>query len=198
MIPKLNIVSTFAALVLFFLPWIDIQCSNRTMATQSGVQTIYGGSTISKELDGFPENGKMKNTSSNKDESMGVSILVGVAFTAVIAAFCAALLVFRGMQGVSSHTVGILCAAALVAISLQLMIGFPVRGKLSESMAEPAKSQFATDPFAGAGASMAAAMIQVRHLPSLYLELLALGIPTLIAANGMLDKFKKTEKAEDA
>jgi len=198
MIPKLNIASTFAALVLFFLPWIDIQCSNKTIATQSGVQTIYGGSTISKELEGFADKGKMRNTTSNKEESMGVSILVGVAFTAVIAAFCAALLAFRGMPGVSSHAVGILCAAALVSISLQLMIGFPVREKLSEDMAKPAKSQPSEDPFAGAGASMAAAMIQVRHLPSIYLELLALGIPTLIAANGMLDKFKKTGKAEDA
>lgn len=191
MIAKLNLVSTLAALVLFFLPWIDIQCSNRTVATQSGVQTIYGGSTISKELNGHSETANRKNASPNQDESLGFSIWVGAAFLALIAAFFAALLVFRGFREISPHVVGGLCMIALIAISIQLMIGFPVRDKLSDGMTEPTTRQSAEDPFAAAGAGMAAAMFQVRHSPALYLELLALGIPTLIAANGLLDKFKK-------
>ena len=34
--------------------------------------------------------------------------------------------------------------------------------------------------------------IQVRHLPSLYFMLVALGIPTLILANGWIDRMKRS------
>lgn len=32
---------------------------------------------------------------------------------------------------------------------------------------------------------------QVRHLPALYIELIMLGLPTLVLANGLIDKLKK-------
>ena len=36
---------TIAALVLFFLPWIDISCQSKTIATQSGFQMLRGDYT---------------------------------------------------------------------------------------------------------------------------------------------------------
>lgn len=47
---------------------------------------------------------------------------------------------------------------------------------------------------AGIEESMAAAMMmnfQIRQLPALYIELIMLGLPTLILANGLIDKMKK-------
>ena len=39
---------------------------------------------------------------------------------------------------------------------------------------------------------------QIRHLPSLYITLVMLGFPTLILANGLLDKLKKPSSEESA
>ncbi len=58
MIQKLNIGTTLAVLVLFFLPWIDIQCSQKSFATQTGIQTIYGGGSPSEEMKAFAGGGE--------------------------------------------------------------------------------------------------------------------------------------------
>jgi hypothetical protein len=38
---KINLVTALAALLLFFLPWIDFQCCGKSMATPTGIQTIH-------------------------------------------------------------------------------------------------------------------------------------------------------------
>jgi len=196
MILKLNIVTTVSALVFFFLPWTDIQCSSKSVATQTGIQTIYGGGSPSAEMRDMSKNQNGVKNGNKKDDSMGVSVLVGIALVAVIGAVVAAFMMFRGDQSLPANAVGVLCATAFVAIAIQCMVGFPVQRKLSESMAEATKTKPATgDPFEGVGAGMATAMmmnVQVKYLPMLYLELLALGIPTLVLANGILDRLKKS------
>ena len=191
MIPKINLVSSLAALALFFLPWIDIQCSNKSFATQTGVQTICGKGTTSKEFDA----GKSQSSSSSdKDESMGYSILAGVALIAVVAAVVCSFLLIRGTAGLPRDLVGMLCAVAFAALAGQMMLGFPVKGKIDESMSESVKRGNNGDPFAGAGIAATMMMnIQVNYLPAIYCELFALGVPTLILANRLLDKLKKAE-----
>ncbi len=191
MTAKLNIVSSLAALALFFLPWIDIQCSNRSMATQSGFQIITGEGTVSKELDRTSRIGGRTRGSSSKDDSMGVSFLLGIALLAVAGALVVSILIFKGTSGIHPDAAGILCATALVIIVIQMAVGFPVMQKMSEDAPRDSGRQSANDPLGAAGAEMAASMFQVRTLPGFYLELLALGIPTLILGNSLLDKIKK-------
>ena len=196
MIQKLNIGTTLAALVLFFLPWIDIQCSQKSMATQTGIQTIYGGGSPSEDMKAFAEkNGQMKSGGGKNDESMGYSPLVAIALLAVLSAVVISFKALRSREEPKTNLVGILCATALVLISAQMMIGFPVKKNLGKSMAESSKTERSGDPMDDLGSGMATAMmmnIQICHLPALYIELLMLGLPTLVLANGLLDKIKKT------
>ena len=122
---KINLVTALAALVLFFLPWIDIQCSGTSMATQSGVQIIYGGGSPSqemKDLDGKDGSGKEDQS---KQESMGFAPLVGLALLAVVGAVVAAFAAIRS-PAPRGNLPGILCAVALGLIALQMSIGFPM------------------------------------------------------------------------
>ena len=189
---KINLVTALAALVLFFLPWIDIQCSGTSMATQSGVQIIYGGGSPSQEM---KDMGEKDQDGGSDSESMGYAPLVGLAFLAVIGAVVAAFAAIRSAEPGSGNLPGVLCAVALGLIALQMSLGFPVKKKLGEELSAQGQAEHrAGDPLAEVGESMAQAMmmqIQVRHLPSLYFMLVALGLPTLILANGLIDRMRK-------
>lgn len=195
MIQKLHIVTTLAALVLFFLPWIDIRCSQQSFATQTGFQTIYGGGSVSGAMEGFAEeSGQAKAERENSDESLGFSPLVALALLCVIGAVVMSFIAFRSGEAKQSNLVGALCAAALVLISAQMMIGFPAKKAVGKGMAEMSKTQTSGDPMDEMSKGMAQAMmlqIDVRHLPALYFALAMLGLPTLVLANGMLDRLKK-------
>ena len=202
MIAKLNIVSTLAALALFLFPWLDIQCSAKSFATQSGIQTVYGGASPAKDLRNFSDSlpsssdgkSRIEIDKQRKKEAIDPSILAGIALLAVIGAV---ILSFRNfISGRNSNAVGILCVVALIALVIQMMAEFPIRSGLAEAMARDSGSARSNDSFADAGnefARMLLLQIQVRYLPAFYLELLALGIPTLVLANSLLDKLKKRD-----
>ena len=197
MFKKIRFSSSLAALFLFALPWLDIQCSEKSMATQSGFQVIYGGGSASDEMKALGDDTKTESASKSPD-SMGFSPLIALAFVAVVAAvWFSYLALFQGSEA-AVRLSSILPAVALGLISLQIMIGFPAKKKIIESMSKGAsesqKSQSIDDPFSGLGESMASAMmmnIRVKTAPALYLELLALGIPTLLLVNSLIDKHKK-------
>ena len=195
MIQKLNIGTTLAALVLFFLPWTDIRCSDKSLATQTGIQTIYGGGSPSADMEAFEKEQSEKSAGEKMGESMGYAPLVAIALLAVIGAVVAAFISLRSDNEAHKTMVGIFCAVALALLAAQMMIGFPAKKKLGESMAGASKEQsHGDDPMAGVGEGMAAAMMmnfQVRHLPALYIEVIMLGLPTLVLANGLIDKLKK-------
>jgi hypothetical protein len=195
MIQKLQIGTTLAALVLFFLPWIDIRCSQQSIATQTGVQAIYGGGSASEGMKAFgDESGGKAPGEAIKDESMGYSILLALALLGVIGAVVVSFTALRTGDERQSNLVGILCAAAFVLISIQMMIGFPVKEELGRSMAEASKNESSGDPMGGLSDGMAGAVmmqIDVKHLPSLYFTLVMLGVPTLVLANSLLDRMRK-------
>ena len=167
------------------------------MATQSGFQVIYGGGSASDEMKALGDDTKTESASKSPD-SMGFSPLIALAFVAVVAAvWFSYLALFQGSEA-AVRLSSILPAVALGLISLQIMIGFPAKKKIIESMSKGAsesqKSQSIDDPFSRLGESMASAMmmnIRVKTAPALYLELLALGIPTLLLVNSLIDKHKK-------
>lgn len=198
MIQKPNIGTSLAALFLFFLPWIDIQCSGNSFATQSGIQTIYGGGSVTDEMKAFgEENGQIKSNKAEQDESMGYPPLVALAFLAVAGAVVVSFKALRSGDEPQTNLAGILCATALGLITAHKMIGFPVKKNLGKSLAEASKTETSDNPMHGLGKGMAEAMmlqIQVRHRPALYIELILLGLPTLVVANGLIDKLIRVDR----
>ena len=197
MIQKLHLGTTLAALVLFCLPWLDIQCSSKSFITQTGLQTIYGGGSPAPELEAFAkEQGRDKTLGKQGDDSMGYSPLVALALLAVLGAVGASFVAFRSPNsGPRESSAGMLCAIAFALIAAQMMIGFPAKKSVGKNMAESSKKENHGSPMGEQELGIATAMmmeIQVRYLPALYIELIMLGLPTLILANGLIDKLKKT------
>lgn len=192
---KIRVGTSLAALFLFALPWIDIQCSEKSMVTQTGFQVIYGGASIADEMESMAGNDPSAEADFSSEDSMGFAPLVALALVAVLAASAFSVIaLLRGGDKAECYS-SILPAVALVALLLQMMIGFPAKKKILEAMSEETtQTESADDPFAGLGKSMAAAMmmsIRVKTTPAFYFELLALGIPTLILVNGLIDKQRK-------
>lgn len=194
MIPKINLSFSVAALALFLLPWIDIQCSDRSFVTQTGLQSIYGGASISKEFEVFANemNADVADVDADKSkESIGIAWFAALALMIVIGATVMSFLAFRYPNKYSQNTAGLLCLLALLLVILQMVVGFPVHREISDAMAEAVNDGVDDYPFGAMGAGMKAAMIQVRFLPWIYLEIVALAIPASLFLNQVLDKIKK-------
>jgi len=170
------------------------------MATQSGIQVIYGGGSASAEMESM--NGESSSTSKpDSDKSMGFAPLVALALLAVLAATAfSGIALFRGGE-MATKLSAVLPAVALALLLVQLMVGFPAKEGIVEAMSEgSSETNTDDDEFSELGSSMAQAMmmqIRVKTTPIFYLELLALGIPTLLLANSLVDKYKKGEQGGD-
>lgn len=194
MLSKINLLSLLTALFLFFLlRWLDIRCSEHKIATQSGLQTVYGGVSLSEEMRSMTEDSSAEEAKvEEKDESMGFAALVGLALVAVLAGCYSAFAELTGRKRSSPTRSTLFAALALVLLLTQLMIGFPAEAKLREAMAnESGGSAEETDELGRAMGDAMRMSFRVEAKPVFYLELLALGIPTLILVNGLLDRVKK-------
>jgi hypothetical protein len=195
MFNKIRLGSSLAALILFAFPWLDIQCSEKSMMTQTGIETIYGGGTASEEMKSSKKNSEADPSKDSKD-SVGNAPLVGLALVSVAAAVIFSLAaLFQGGKFAESAS-SILPAVALAFLLVQLMVGFPVKNELAEATSGAGSQTTANedDPMVSLGTSMGAVMMmnfKVKTTPAFYLELFALGIPTLLLLNGFIDKHKK-------
>jgi hypothetical protein len=195
MIPKLNLLSALAAVLFFFLPWTSIECHGRQMATQTGVQVMTGGGTLLEQRDSVRI--EMK---SRKDPSLGRSYLAIVALlcavSAVVTGFAAVITGHRHFSGGP----GLLCAWALACLVAQALLDFPAKRELTKELSEqsPGATSSGTEGLERALAGEIASRIQVRPLPGFYAELAALGIPTLILLNGLLDRLRAANEKRAA
>lgn len=196
MINKLNLGSSLAALILFVFPWLDIQCSERSLVTQSGVEVIYGGGSPSEELE--QKGGKVKTKRNGSEDSIRFAPLVGFALLLVLVAALITLKDTIGGKSLGDTLALVLQALALGVLLVQLLVGFPIERYFSS---EREKYSEETQAMADGGAkftrSVAAGMMNVRveRTTALYLELVVLGIPTLILLNGLIDKRRKAAQS---
>ena len=207
---KVRLGSVLAALVMFAFPWLDIQCSGKSLATQTGFQVIIGDGSPDPQLEALASDEDKKELS--RDESIGDandlttkqligdlwdhfwdrgSLLVALALIAIIGAFGFSFIaVFRDSERTERLT-SVLSASALLLLLVQLLIGFPVKRNLEEHLSKNSSDSQTDD--GGFGSEMGEVLgamvnIQVNKTPAFYLELLALGIPTLLLLrNGSKD-----------
>lgn len=192
MLGKLKLGASLAALVLFAFPWLDIQCSQKSIVTQTGLQAAFGSGSASAELKALSKELESisQKTGSEREpkDSIGIAPLVLLALIDVFAAVVFSVIaVFR--SGVfATKMSSLLPAIALVLLLIQMMVGFPAKHEFVDAAVKDAS---VSQPNSQFGASMAAARFQSKFSPFLYLELLALSIPSLILANSFIDKHKK-------
>jgi len=193
MLPKLNLVSAVAAVVLFFLPWLSIECNGRRMATQTGVQMIVGKATPTPQA--ISEHIHIEG----RDESVGHSYLAGLALlTTGIAAVVAFMALRTGRKDLSRFSGG-LCSCAFACLLAQAALGFPAKKELLKG-ANPIPGAREIDvSLSDAGRALTqeiAGRIQVTPLPWFYLELFLLAIPSAVFVNGLLDQVKARATSE--
>lgn len=191
---NINLGSTLIALFLFFLPWIDFQCSGKSVITQSGVQTIYGGGSLSSEMKAMTDkkgdssdfSGKSKD---GKDE-IGSAPLIVVSLLATLIAVVVAVIIFRNPDRYPAYSVGALTGIALLFIFIQMAIGFPIKKDVYGSMGGD-KTESTEDPLGDAAGMMAMMNISVKYTNVFWLNLIALGVPVGLLGMALLEKGKK-------
>jgi hypothetical protein len=159
-VPKLNLISLGIAVILFLLPWTDVSCNAKKVATQSGIQATYGGVTS-----------ELGPTDSKEKPDLGGSALLLIALLLVLGGAAIALLIVL-KKNVPPINPAILAGVAFLLILLQAMIGFPINKVVNEKKASNAQANDEIGRMIGD-----AAMFSVTRTAWFYLELLALAIP---------------------
>ncbi len=184
MIAKIIFVSLLGALVVLFLPWIELRCSSEPMLTQTGIQIVYGGGTPVGAFAEMADERADSPADAKRPDSAGASVLVGAAAFATVLALVFAFVALRHDRPTPLLRSGALATVALAAILAQLAIGFPVQDQINNH----------GDPDANPFAKLASAAMKVEVVPrpALYIELAALGLPVLIFGNAVLDRLRRT------
>ena len=190
MFKKIKLGTSILALIMFAFPWLNIQCSEKSLGTQTGIQMIYGGASPSEGMEELWGDAETE-TPKNNEESLGFASLIGLALLVVLAALVFSFIALFKGDARADRLGSILPAVALVLLMIQLLIGFPAKRKILGDMSEKNRSQeTAPGIFEALGESMLP-NIQAKTTPFFYIELLMLGIPTLLLFNGVVDKYKK-------
>jgi len=94
MIAQLDFVSLAAALSCSFLPWLDFQCSEKVVVSQSGFQSTYGGGTVGPEISALVGDQKESRPSNEIDPA----VFVEGAFFCVLTGLFLSLIAFFAMK----------------------------------------------------------------------------------------------------
>jgi len=168
------------ALVLFFLPWTNVQCSGRLMATQSGVQATYGSLSLSEDMQAMVDKNAKKTGPEQSKDGIGLAILVGLALLAVLAGVVVgAIMVFKGTT--LAVQPGVLALGALALLLIQAGVGFPINHAIAKSRADTAAQK--DDMASAIGAAMP---FSAERTAWFYIELITLAIPAGIYINSKL------------
>jgi hypothetical protein len=153
------------ALFLFFLPFVNVSCNNRTLLSQSGLQACYGGFTVDPKIDQLARNEKAIKEAlprPKQDEPAPWSILTivyilfvflgsGLGFLCILAVLFRFRLICAGLHLFSLGLGG----AAFLALTAQMIIGFPidkhVKQQFEKARAEREIRNVPAIPIAGIG-----------------------------------------------
>ena len=124
---QISLVSLVAGAVLFFLPWIEVQCQGHGFIRQSGLQIATGGASLAPDL----AQGRQAQNSNGGDGEKG--LIVGAAGVLTLLALWSAWLAWRDGRD-EPEKAGRLAAVALALVVSQPILGFPVERRLSDEM----------------------------------------------------------------
>ncbi len=183
----IKLTSAIAALVLFFMPWIDIQCSGKSLATQTGIQTITGMATPSEEM-------KPKRDRSEQGDQLGTATLAAIAIFALGMAIICLLVSLLNNKTRPDVLGSALCGVALLCLLLQLGQGFPVKEELIGQISSDQASNEADS--GGSLAMFMVSNIEIKVLPALMMTCVLMGIPVLLHVSVLLLKSELARRGE--
>jgi hypothetical protein len=141
MLAKLNFFSLLGAVALFFLPWIELSCSDQKSAerlvigTQTGLQIATGKASPSKQLDNLGrEFGSDEGSKEQPEkEDLDASFLVAAGGVLTAGALLFALLGAVGSRGAAGFS-ALLATTALICLVAQWQQGFPVESNFAKQV----------------------------------------------------------------
>jgi len=183
----LRLGTLLAALVLFFLPWLELKCAGQRLMYQTGIQTILKDASMDGDMEMFAKTsggdyaGKMNDVDGGEfGRKTGPSLLAGGALLCVVIAFAVTL----GSTGRAAS--GIMAALALALLGVQAGMGFPLQSSFEKEMEQLNQSGFRPGDavMPGAGEETMAEMFAVKFSPWFYGELGLLAAAAVMALSG--------------
>jgi len=175
---KLNFIALVGALLLFLLPWTTVQCSDRDMARQSGLEAVFGGVSLTDDFKSMAEDSGGE-VSSDPDEEVGMAWFVALSgLTIMGGAVVSGLVLFKG--AIPPVDAGLLATLGLVLILVQSAVGFPIDRSIAQSNQESSEGDELGRAFA------AAVEVNARRTNWFYLELVLLTVPAGFFVYGKL------------
>jgi hypothetical protein len=185
----LRIGTILAAIILFFVPWLEVKCAGNRLMYQTGVDAVLNRVSPDDNLEQMSKmgNGPKKDFSS-KDlgKDSNYSILAAVAL-------CAAVIAFGTALGQSSRRLsGVFAAVALGCLGAQAIVGFPFKSAVTKQLDEMKDKTMARGKTGepNPGEEMAKAMMggnmgmAIDYSPWFYAELGLLGLAALMGLSG--------------
>ena len=135
---------------LFLLPWVNLSCNGRTLVSQTGWQTMHGGTTVDPKFDKLAKNDRPNDNMPRPqlDEPPPWSLLSIIYFVflfmgGLIGALCIGCVVFRMHTiAVAAHLFSLgLGGAAFLALASQMMIGFPIEKHMKTQLEKSRQEQ---------------------------------------------------------
>jgi len=197
---------SWLAFLLFFFPWINISCDGRHLASQSGLQTCYGGVTADQRLDrlgnaGGPGARGDKPADLEPWSLLSIIYILLITVAGFLSLACVVAVCLRhSIIATTSHLFSLaLTTVASFTLALQMIMGFPIERKFNDDLAKErqrindrralAFGEFNQGPNLDPGlAGLGGAMIEFRYSPWLFLSCLItfLSLPILLGESGFL------------
>ncbi|WP_269537596.1 hypothetical protein [Cerasicoccus fimbriatus] len=118
---KVNLASVLTAIVLFFLPWVQVSCQEGVVR-QSGVQAIRGDVTVIKN----GEAQKQPRTVEKKNDFPEPAWLILAAFVSLCGAGALGIWSWFAKRSALDQAVVWICVGALILVLAQSFVGFPL------------------------------------------------------------------------
>jgi hypothetical protein len=180
----IRISAIIAAMVCFFLPWLEFQCSGQRLISQTGLQTVLNKGTVDQEFVRQMQamagaRGQQLPTEMKDDKMMDEA---GPAWLTGIAMFMAVLALFAAFGSDGRATSGLFAALAAGILVFNAITGFPMEDAIKKQMEGASGRGGGREE--QMGRSMAGKMFKVVYTPWFYVTTGALAAAALLGLSG--------------
>lgn len=172
------------------MPWVEMKCTGVSVGTQTGLQIIYGGESTPREFQAMAREERAKMHNKKAHVTTEVSLLILICALATLGALASSVFGYVSEDRIPKYLTAAFCGIAILAITTQMALGFPIEKALVRTVQTMDKGDFSVGPVGGGSRAEFGSMFRIDYAMGLWLELMALSIPLIVAANKLLDDTK--------